>query len=334
MRLVAQPLIGHHAYPRLARSNRNLLRPDTDTNPLVLLKHSPRALVERAARKVECHVRADRQPEPTIRGRHIRLEQVHRRLADKACHEQVRRSALQFLFTRELLEHAVLHHGDAVGERTRFCLIMRDEDRGHAALGQQALDPPAQHGAQLRLELSHRLVEQIKIRVADQRPRQRYTLLLAARDRARIHVERILDLDQPRDRIDTARGLAVRKLLRLQRKGDVLANRERRVERVALEGHRNLAPGRRQFVDAPLAQRNRSRGHAFKTCNHAQGRGLAAARGPQERYDLALSHFHIECAHGVDGRFAATAVDFVDIPDFEHAHCSLRSPQAACRRSG
>ena len=34
----------------------------------------------------------------------------------------------------ELLELAVLHDGDAVGERIRFRLVMRDEDHGQSAL--------------------------------------------------------------------------------------------------------------------------------------------------------------------------------------------------------
>ena len=100
-----------------------------------------------------------------------------------------------------MLQHAAFHHRDAVGQRIGLGLVVGDEDRGHAALHAEVLDAAAQHGAQLRLELAHRLVEQIEVGVAHQRAAEAGALLLAAGDRRRIAVEDVLDLEQFGDRL-------------------------------------------------------------------------------------------------------------------------------------
>ena len=54
--------------------------------------------------------------------------------------------------------------------------------------------------------------------------------------------------------------------------------------------------------------------------DHAQCRGLAAPRRSQQRDDLALPDVHVERAHRMNGRLAATAVNLVDTPKLKHAH--------------
>ena len=96
----------------------------------------------------------------------------------------------------ELLQDTALHDCDAIRKRVGLGLVMGDEDGRHCAVLEQALQPAAQHGAQLRLELSHRLVEHIEIGVAHQGTRQRCALLLAAGDRVGIAIEDRFDFDQ------------------------------------------------------------------------------------------------------------------------------------------
>ena len=130
--------------------------------------------------EVERRAVGDRETYPVGIG-DVGLEDVHRRLADERRNEQICGPVFQFLLVRELLQDAAFHYRDAVGERIRLGLIMGDENRSHAALDQQALQAAAQHRAQLRLELTHRLVEQIKVGAStDQRARKAGALLLAA----------------------------------------------------------------------------------------------------------------------------------------------------------
>ena len=81
----------------------------------------------------------------------------------------------------------------------------------------------------------------------------------------------------------SARGSAGR----FQREGDVLAHGQRRIERIALEGHGDAAPRRGSAwmglpasVIAPLR-------HVLEAGDHAERRGLAAARRAEQRDDLA-----------------------------------------------
>ena len=97
------------------------------------------------------------------------IDDVHRRLADEARDEQVGRLLLQLGRRRVLLQDALLHHRDPVGQRDRLGLVVGDEHGRHLVLDQIVLDPRAQDRAQLRLELGHRLVEQRERRRAGPR---------------------------------------------------------------------------------------------------------------------------------------------------------------------
>ena len=157
------------------------------------------------------------------------------------------------------------------------------------ALAEEVLDAAAQHGAQLRLELAHRLVEEIEIGVAHQRAGEAGALLLAARDRGRIALE-----DAPRSRPawrsrrPSASTSPCGSREALQGEGDVVAHGERRIERIALEGHGDVAlAGGRVSMRRPASVIEPLR-HVLEAGDHAQRRGLAAARRAEQRDDLAL----------------------------------------------
>jgi hypothetical protein len=113
----------------------------------------------------------------------------------------------------ELLQLALLHHSDAVGQRDRLGLVVGHEHRRHLVLDQIVLEPRAQDGAQLRLELRHRLVQQRDRCAADQRAGQRGALLLAGGDHGRVAVEDVGDLQQlgdvPDALLDVGAGAAL-----------------------------------------------------------------------------------------------------------------------------
>ena len=73
----------------------------------------------------------------------------------------------------------------------------------------------------------------------------------------------------------------------MQREGDVLADRQRRVERVELEHHGDVALRGRQVVHALAGDDDVARGGALEPGDHAQRRRLAAARGAEQADDLA-----------------------------------------------
>jgi hypothetical protein len=72
-----------------------------------------------------------------------------------------------------------------------------------------------------------------------------------------------------------------------------------RKERIALKHHRDAALGGRHVIDDAPADRQVAVRHIFEPCDHAQQRGLAAARRPEEHAKLVLADLQIDVAdHG------------------------------------
>ena len=75
--------------------------------------------------------------------------------------------------------------------RQRLELVRRGVEHGHAELAVQPLELGPRVVAQLGVEVGQRLVEQQQLRPADQRAADRDPLLLAARGRGRLALERV-----------------------------------------------------------------------------------------------------------------------------------------------
>ena len=84
---------------------------------------------------------------------------------------------------RHLQQLAVAHDADAVAEHDGLGLVVRDIERGHAGLLDDAAQVVAQPQAQLGVEVGQRLVEQQQLRLVDEAARQRHALHLPARQR-------------------------------------------------------------------------------------------------------------------------------------------------------
>ena len=89
----------------------------------------------------------------------------------------------------DLLQHAVLEHGDAVAHGHRLDLVMGDVDRGDAQAVLQRGDLGAGLHPQLGVEVGQRLVHQEDLWLADDRPAHRHPLTLTAGERFRFPVE-------------------------------------------------------------------------------------------------------------------------------------------------
>ena len=79
----------------------------------------------------------------------------------------------------ELLDHAVIEHGDAVRHGQRLGLVVRHIDDGHTQIFVDVLDFILHMLAKLLVERAKRFVHQYQFRFEHQRPRQRDPLLLA-----------------------------------------------------------------------------------------------------------------------------------------------------------
>src|SRR5205085_12141677 len=97
------------------------------------------------------------------------------------------------------------------------------------------------------------LVHQEGLRLADDRASHRDALALASGERARLPFEERLETERLSSDADAAVDLLLRHLLELQPEGDVLVDREMRIQRLALEHHRDVAVARRHVVDDAIA---------------------------------------------------------------------------------
>ena len=122
-------------------------------------------------------------------------QEVHRRRADEARHEQVRRVLVEHLRRVDLLDHPGAHDRHAVAERHRLGLVVRDVDHRRAQL---LLDPRhlgAHLHAQLGVQVRQRLVHQERLRVAHDRAAHRHALALAAGQVRRLALQVLLELE-------------------------------------------------------------------------------------------------------------------------------------------
>ena len=106
------------------------------------------------------------------------------------------------------------------------------------------------------------------------------------------------------------------------------ATRQVRVERVALEHHRDVAVLRRHVVDDAAADRDRAVGDRLEARDHPQRGRLAAARRADEDEELAVLDVEREVLHGVE----AVGIDLVDLLQHDLSHrASPRSSQVSRR---
>ena len=125
--------------------------------------------------------------------------------ADEAHHELVRRVLVEVARPADLLDPALVHHRDPVGDLHRLLLVVRDDHGRRVRLVVESAQPDAQVLADARVERAERLVEQQHLRLDRERAGERHPLALAAGELGRIAVGEALELDE-RDQLVDARA--------------------------------------------------------------------------------------------------------------------------------
>ena len=245
-----------------------------------------------------------------------RLDQVDRGGPDEAGDELVDRPVVERLRGVDLLQAPAVHHRDAVAHRHRLDLVVRDVDRRHIEPPLQLVDLGAHLHPQLRIEVRERLVHQEGLRLADDRAPHGDALTLAARESARLALEEVLDLEDARRALDPLLDFLLRQLVELEAEGEVLLDGHVRIERVALEHHRDVALLRRQVVDDAVADPDLAVSDLLEARNHAQGGRLAAAGGADENHQLAILDGETEVEDGL----RAVVVDLLNIAELDLGH--------------
>ena len=109
----------------------------------------------------------------------------HHALADERGDGFVGGFAIELRRRGDLPQPSVVHHGNPIGERHRFGLIVRDVDHRRAGAGVEAGELVFHRRAEIDVEVGERLVEQHERRLGDEAARERDALALAAGEQRR-----------------------------------------------------------------------------------------------------------------------------------------------------
>ena len=148
--------------------------------------------------------------------------------------------------------------------------------------------------AELGVEVRERLVHEEHGRLADDRPAERDALALAAGELLRLAVEELLEAEDAGRLVDPLLDVGLGDLPQLQPERHVVADRHVRVERVALEDHRDVAILGRDVVDDAIADPERAVADLLETGDHPEAGRLAAARWADEDHELAVGDLEVE----------------------------------------
>ena len=229
-----------------------------------------------------------------------RVDRQEAGLAHEAGDEAVGRVVEDVEGRADLLDPPGADHGDAIADRQRFRLVVRDEHGGGTGLVEQVHDVGADLRPKVGIETRERLVEQHQPRVRRQRPGERDPLPLAARQLVRVAVAVARQTDRRQPVVGAA--LALRTAQRPQAEHDVPAHRQVREQRVLLEHETHVAllgvGAARSVLDEPATDSDLAAIGGVEPGDDAQQRRLATPARPDEREQLAVGDVEIDIDQG------------------------------------
>ena len=184
----------------------------------------------------------------------------------------------------DLLDPAVAHHDDLVGDLHRLLLVVRDEDRRHVHLVVQPAQPRAQVLAHARVERAERLVEQQHLGLDRERAGERHPLALAAGELRGIALGEARRAARARAARRRARVISSFGRLRISSPNATFSRHGHVLEgRVVLEDEADAALLRRERGRVVARRSDRARVGLLEPGDDAQQRRLAAAARAEQR---------------------------------------------------
>mmetsp|Transcript_1013 Transcript_1013/g.2513 ORF Transcript_1013/g.2513 Transcript_1013/m.2513 type:complete len:443 (-) Transcript_1013:3285-4613(-) len=243
--------------------------------------------------------------------------------AEEAVDKRRGRALVDLLRRADLLDAAVVHQHDAVGHLQRLVLVVGDEDAGDVQLVVQAAQPAAQLLAHLGIQRTEGFVQQQHARLHREGTGQRDALALAAGELWRETVGQPVELHELQQLddalLDLGLGQALLARLDAQPERDVVEHRHVTEQRVMLEHEADLALAHMGVGRVLAVQQHPAAVGLLQAGDDAQQRGLAAARGAEQRDQLAAGEFQADVTEG--GEVAEALVDVFDL-DAHEASCA------------
>ena len=194
-----------------------------------------------------------------------------------------------------LLDIALVEHGDAIGQGQCLFLVMGDVDGCDAELALHLLQLIAQLNAQFRVQIGQRLVHADDAWSGDEGAGDGDALLLTAGQLADCLFELLVgQIDLARNFPHLLVDFRLFQLFELQAERDVVVHRHRREQRVALEYDADVALLNRHMGNILLVHRHRAGDRLNKAGDGAQGGRFAAAGRAEEGKELPFLHVHVD----------------------------------------
>jgi hypothetical protein len=228
-------------------------------------------------------------------------KKIHGRAADESGYEDVRGAAVDFRRRVVLLEDAVLENRDAAGEGHGFDLIVGDVDGDDGELMLQVLELGAHVDAQTGIEIGERLVHEERLRMADDGSGKCDALTLASGKLLGEIGQESAEAEAGGDTFHLYRNFGRGTLADAQRESDIFGDGHVRIERVALEYHRDVAVAGFQASDVLATEKDGACVGFFQAGDDAEKGGFSAAGWAEEDDEFPVSGLQAHVAEGVFG---------------------------------
>ena len=165
-------------------------------------------------------------------------QKIHR--ADEAGREAAQRLPIDFVRRADLLDIALVHHADAVGDGESLLLVVGHVDGGDAQPALDVADIFAQLDAKFGVQIGKRLVHQQQGRPDRHGAGKADALLLAAGHLRRIAAVIAVEADHLEALVDPLIDVGLRQRTRFQAKSHILRHRQMRKDCIILENHADI----------------------------------------------------------------------------------------------
>ena len=219
-------------------------------------------------------------------------EQIDGRGAQKLGHKEVAGVIVDLLGPAHLLNDALLHHHDLVGDAHGLLLVVGDEDGGDLGFPLDPADLLPGLEPEPGIQIGKGLVQQQNAGHFDKSPGNGHPLLLTAGELAGLSVLESVDLHQP----GGFQGPALHFLLAepvlslpvFQGKDDVLQHSHMGIQSIVLKDQPNSPVLCGKLGHVLVSEEDLAAGRRLEPADHVKGRALPAARGAQKTDELPI----------------------------------------------
>ena len=156
-------------------------------------------------------------------------------LSDKVSYERIFRLIVNIFRRTDLLDAAFRHDNNRVGHSQGFFLIMSDINESDTQVSVHLLEFELHFLSHLKVKSSQRFIEEKNLRLIDQRPCDRDTLLLAAGQGGDGSLLKSFEIDKVKDLFHFFRYDILRHLLLTKAESYIFINIHMREERIPLK---------------------------------------------------------------------------------------------------